>query len=158
MLDTWRESCVRGEEKYCIAIFAIHSKSDYVSYFIFDSLGAVVRNCDNGMAGSCHAVGEYCYNIYTESPNGKEALSMSESALLYLQKACDLGMAVSCSFVAQMYKYGHFQDATEQAKIHEDKARGIASRDCKAGVKIACDFKEILALEKNVLVLLLRWL
>lgn len=47
-------------------------------------------------------------------------------------------MAISCIYIAQ---YEHFQ-GTKQVKIYANKARKIVNRDCKAGVEMACDYKE----------------
>lgn len=99
------------------------------------------------MANSCHAVGEFyneLYQIHSGSVVSHEEPQMLDTSLLYFQKSCDLGMAVGCISIANnMFKYGLFQDL-KQVKIYTDKARGIADKDCKAGVKTACDFQRIL--------------
>lgn len=164
ILDTWSESCARGEEKYCVATFAIHSKSYYECSEMGDSpaskqycdnenskldksLTLLKQNCDKGMANSCHAVGEFYNMLYIEMRSKEEskAPQMLDEALLYFQKSCDLGMAMSCISIVSVleikYKYWDLQD-TKQVKIYTDKAREIADKDCKAGVKMACDFKE----------------
>ena len=165
ILDTWSESCARGEEKYCIAIFAIHSKSHYEcsetgnspalkqycdneNSKIDKSLTLLKQNCDKGMANSCHAVGEFYNMLYIENRSKEEsqkAPQMLDEALLYFQKSCDLDMAMSCISIASVleikYEYWDLQD-TKQVKIYADKARAISDKDCKAGVKMACDFKE----------------
>ena len=164
ILDTWSESCARGEEKYCIAIFAIHSKSYYECSETGNSpaskqycdnenskidkyLTLLKQNCDKGMANSCHAVGEFYNMLYIEmrSKEERKAPQMLDEALLHFQKSCDLGMAMSCISIVSVlevkYEYWDLQD-TKQVKIYADKARAIADKDCKAGVKMACDFKE----------------
>lgn len=168
ILDTWRESCARGEEKYCIAIFEIHSKSYLASFTTYPTslyecsemdnplpkqncdnegrkidkyLTLLKQNCGKGMANSCYAVGDFYNGLYLEIRSKEEsyiAPQMLDEALLYLKKSCGLGVAISCIYIAQ---YEHFQ-GTKQVKIYANKARKIVNRDCKAGVEMACDYKE----------------
>ena len=158
ILDSWRKSCARGEEKYCIGAFLFHSDSYIASLTsdtpkqksdskIDESLTLLKQNCDNkGMANSCHIVGEFYNEIYLEMRRSSKdephkERQMLDNALLYFQKSCDLGAAISCLSIA---KYWSFQGNTgwEQVDTYTDKARRIVDRDCKAGVKIACEYKE----------------
>lgn len=165
ILDTWRKSCARGEEKYCIGVLAIQSNSYFASLTIHPtllyecrmdnplpkqksdnseidkSLTLLKQNCGKGMANSCYAVGDFYNGLYLEIRSKEEsyiAPQMLDEALLYLKKSCNLGAAISCIYIAQ---YEHFQ-GTKQVKIYANKARKIVNRDCKAGVEIACDYKE----------------
>ena len=172
ILDTWHKSCARGEEKYCIGVLAIHSNSYFASLTIRPtslyecsemdnplpkqncdnegrkidkSLTLLKQNCNNGMANSCYAVGDFYNGLYLEIRSKEEsyiAPQMLDEALLYLKKSCGLGVAISCIYIAQ---YEHFQ-GTKQVKIYANKARKkarkIVNRDCKAGVEMACDFKK----------------
>lgn len=75
ILDTWRESCARGEEKYCIGVLEIHSNSYLASLTIHPTSlyecsemdnPLPKQNCDNGMANSCYAVGDFYNGLYLE--------------------------------------------------------------------------------------------
>ena len=157
ILYSWRESCARGEEKYCIGAFLFHSDSYITSLIdtpkqksdnskIDESLTLLKQNCDKDMANSCHIVGEFYNEIYLKMRRSSKdephkERQMLDNALLYFHKSCDLGMAISCLSIA---KYWSFQGDTgwEQVDIYTDKARRIVDKDCKAGVKIACEYKE----------------
>lgn len=158
ILASWRKSCARGEEKYCIGAFLFHSDSYIASLTsdtpkqksdnskIDESLTLLKQNCDKGMANSCHIVGEFYNEIYLKMRRSSKdephkERQMLDNALLYFHKSCDLGMAISCLSIA---KYWSFQGDTGwgQVTIYTDKARRIVDKDCKAGVKIACEYKD----------------
>ncbi|MGX3044493.1 hypothetical protein [Helicobacter sp. T3_23-1056] len=168
VLKDWHNLCKRGDNKYCIGAFVIASNLFEQNINAMDKERAILeKSCNSGYGASCFSM--IFYQIRLDEKNTSRVLSVAKKIFLYLQKACDLDFSSGCARLADLYAAGKRDIESQEKKEHQndlerallkkfattlqkidkaqvqrylDKALAIATRDCDAGEKRACEMVE----------------
>ena len=134
-----KDSCANGVQKYCVMK---HIYYRVVNGLYDESLEVLRKSCDGDYAIACAYLG---WTMLRDWQLDESIKRDTQKGMQYLQKACDLGSANGCSWLAQVYAgeeifvpNGIAQD-TKKAMHYIDKAIAITKRDCEKGIKIACE-------------------
>ena len=131
IIKKFSDLCQSGSNKHCVlqAEFYLKGSAQHNKAIVI-----LTKSCDSGYGSACVSLGESFVQM---------AKMDTKKGMNYWHRACELGSAVGCGNLADIYHKGiGIQPNIHKAKMYANAELRISDRDCKAGQKVACEWLE----------------